>query len=299
MAVQEEISRTYDYMDELFRLAFGPHPDITCALFDGDFSKTLEEAQAAKHDFVLDGLNLRSGERLLDIGCGWGPLLDAYRRRGGEAIGITLSARQAEACRRAGLDVHLLDWRDVTPSTFGSFDAVACIGAFEHFCSEDEYVTGQQDAVYRRFFELCHALLRTGGRLYLQTMLWGKNAPRYGDISLQAPRGSAEYMLAVLRKFYPGSFPPFGEEQIRRCAATWFTITSMRNGRLDYIQTMRKWGRVWKVTPRSALTMLRTLRFAFIDRDFVYKLESLFGSYNTKGFEREFLDHQRIFFGRR
>lgn len=299
MAGRREMDATYDYMDAVFRQTFGENPDITCALYDGDATKTLERAQRDKHEYVLDGLCLAPGARLLDVGCGWGPLLVAARRRGVRATGLTLASRQAEACRRSGLAVHVRDWRDTTRETFGGFDGVASIGAFEHFCSEEEHRRGEQEEVYRRFFAFCHELLPEGGRLYLQTMTWGKNRPELEAISLDAPRDSDAYRMAVLRKFYPGSFPPLGLEQILRCARPFFDPVSSSNGRLDYIETMRAWGRVWRPTPGRLLAALRTLPYALRDPDFRRKLESIRGGYNRLCFERRVLDHERIFFARR
>jgi cyclopropane-fatty-acyl-phospholipid synthase len=62
---------------------------------------------------------------VLDLGCGWGPLLDFIRACGGEGVGVTLSSAQVDSCHRHGLDVHLMDVRDVSRDTFGRFDAVA------------------------------------------------------------------------------------------------------------------------------------------------------------------------------
>lgn len=294
MATLEEISATYDYMDDYFRLSLGESADITCALYNGDFSKTLEQAQADKHAFVLDALGCTSGSTILDIGCGWGPMLRAIRDRGGHGVGLTLSPKQAEACRRHGLDARLLDWNDIDPGTFGQVDGVVCIGAFEHFASPDDQVNGRQDEVYDRFFRLCHALLRPGGRLYLQSMLMGRNAPLYTDISIHAPRGSNEYLLAMLELFYPGSFPPW-EEQIVRVSAPYFTTISMNNGRLDYIETMNQWGKRMRV-PSVAKTRvaLRIAGKAVRDGALRYKLRSLLGGFNRECFKREVLDHQRI-----
>src|SRR5262249_28760518 len=143
-----------------------------------------------------------------DIGCGWGPIVQAARDRGARAVGLTLSTKQAEACRRNGLEVHVLDWKDLTPDTFGQFDGIACIGAFEHFCSREEYEAGRQDEIYGRFFQLCHDLLPPGGRLYLQTMLWGPRFRGAEGVEVSAPRGSDERVLAVLGRFYPGSWLP-------------------------------------------------------------------------------------------
>ena len=296
MATREQIESTYNYMDELFRVTYGEHGDCSGAMYDGEFSLSLEEAQKRKHDYVLDNLNIAPGKRLLDIGCGWGPMLHAARVRGAQGIGVTLSSKQAEACRRNGLEVYLKDWRELTAQIFGGFDGVVSIGSFEHFCSEEEFAAGKQDDVYRSFMTLCAALLPTGGRLYLQTMMWGRNAPSPHAISLKATRGSDEYVVAVLKKFYPGSWLPSGMEQIVACAHPYLRLISAKNGRLDYIETMNQWGRTWRFTARKLLPGLKSLRYVLIDRDFRYKLETLVRNYNQECFKREIMDHQRMVF---
>src|SRR5918998_6569556 len=235
MATRQEIEATYNYMDEIFRLSLGETGDLTCAMYDGDFSKTLAQAQKDKHDYVLNALNFHAGFRMLDIGCGWGPMLRAAKARGGHGIGLTLSTKQAEACSRNGLEAYVKDWKDVSVETFGKFDGVVSLGAFEHFCSVEEYLAGKQEQIYQDFFKLCCDLLPKGGRLYLQTMMWGKNATEYKDISLNASKGSNEYILAVLGKFFPGSWLPSGEEQLIRVAEPYLRVVSLNNGRRDYI----------------------------------------------------------------
>lgn len=159
MATREQIEATYNYMDELWRLSLGDHADITAAFFDGDFRKSLDQAQADKYDWILSSTGFRAGNRVLDIGCGWGGLLLAVRKRGGIGKGLTLSTKQAENCWRAGLDVELCDWK-AFDAPARSFDIVTSVGAFEHFCSMEEYRAGKQDEVYSRFFELCHRVRR-------------------------------------------------------------------------------------------------------------------------------------------
>ncbi|MGA7632773.1 MAG: class I SAM-dependent methyltransferase [Terriglobales bacterium] len=296
MATQEQIESTYNYMDELFRITYGEHGDCSGAMYDGDFSLTLEQAQKVKHDYVLDNLHISPRKRILDVGCGWGSVLDAARQRGAWGIGITLSTKQAEACRRNGLEVYIKDWRDLTSQTFGAFEGVVSIGSFEHFCSEEEFVAGQQQEVYRRFMKLCAEFLPTGGRLYLQTMMWGRNAPQPHAISLKAQKGSNEYVVAVLKKFYPGSWLPSGMDQIVSCAQPYLRLISAKNGRLDYIQTMNQWGRTWRFSPRKLLPSLKSLRYFFVDPDFRYKVETLVRNYNQECFKREIMDHQRMVF---
>jgi cyclopropane-fatty-acyl-phospholipid synthase len=88
---------------------------------------------------------------------------------------VTLSSAQAAACRRHGLDVHLLDARQVTCESFGVFDGVASLGGFEHFCSPAEYRAGRQEEIYRTLFARVADVLPDTGRFYLQTMVFGRN----------------------------------------------------------------------------------------------------------------------------
>ena len=79
MANQQDIENTYDYMDELFRFTIGEHGDVTCALYNGDFSKSLAQAQQDKHDYILDAIHFKAGARVLDIGCATGYLAERLR----------------------------------------------------------------------------------------------------------------------------------------------------------------------------------------------------------------------------
>ncbi len=248
MATQHEMEATYNYMDEIFRLSLGETGDCSGAMYNGDFGKNVIQAQADKHNYVLDALNLHAGSRMLDIGCGWGAMLAAIKKREGDGVGLTLSTKQARACRRNNLEVYVENWKNISVKTFGKFDGVVSIGSFEHFCAINEYLSGKQKEIYREFFRLCSTLLPENGRLYLQTMMWGPNAPEYKDISLNASRSSNEHMLAVLKKFYSaGSWLPSGEEQIIEAAQPYFKVISLNNGRRDYIETLRQWGdAIWK-----------------------------------------------------
>ncbi|MCH9037070.1 MAG: class I SAM-dependent methyltransferase, partial [Chloroflexi bacterium] len=206
MATKADIAQTYDYIDQIVRNNLGDFADLSCAFYDGNYQLTLDQAQRAKHRYILDGIGFRKGMRVLDIGCGWGPVLKAVQDAGGCALGLTLSPKQHSWCRRNGMEAELKDWKDMKVDQYGKFDAVVSVGAFEHFCSVDDYLNGKQDEVYTSFFRLCHRLLPAGGRLYLQTMTWGQNRPRYEDISLKSPRESNEYIVALIGKFYPGSW---------------------------------------------------------------------------------------------
>src|SRR5213083_1011360 len=109
MAERADLEFTYSLIDRIFRLSLGELADFSGAKYDGDFSLSLEEAQQRKHDYVAEQIGIGPARRVLDLGCGWGPLLDAIRTRGGDGVGVTLSSAQVAACRRHGLDVHLFD----------------------------------------------------------------------------------------------------------------------------------------------------------------------------------------------
>lgn len=169
MADQAQVQETYDYWDRLIQINLGKFPDFTNAFYNGDYSLTLEQAQKAKHEYALNGVGFEKGSRVLDIGCGWGPVLNAVRERGGAGVGISLSPRQIETCNRFGLEAYLKDWKDITVEDYGGFDGVISVGAFEHFCSVEEYLEGRQTEIYQNVFDLCHTLLPEEGRVFLQT----------------------------------------------------------------------------------------------------------------------------------
>src|SRR5437868_7755445 len=125
MADRADLEFTYSLIDRVVRLSLGELADFSGAKYDGDFSMSLEEAQRRKHDYVAEQIGIEPGRRILDLGCGWGGLLDYIRGAGAEGLGVTLSSAQLESCRRHGLDVYLQDAREVTSDSFGEFDAVA------------------------------------------------------------------------------------------------------------------------------------------------------------------------------
>src|SRR5437588_5919664 len=172
MADRADLEFTYSLIDRIFRLSLGELADFSGAKYDGDFSLSLEEAQRLKHEYVAEQVGIGPGRRVLDLGCGWGPLLNYVRDRDGIGVGVTLSAAQLKACRRHGLDVHLFDARLLDRDSFGSFDAVVSLGAFEHFCSPQDYRHGRQDEIYRALFERIASVLPSKGRFYLQTMVF-------------------------------------------------------------------------------------------------------------------------------
>ncbi|MFC7220719.1 class I SAM-dependent methyltransferase [Streptomyces polyrhachis] len=153
------VSHHYDVGNDFYALVLGPTMVYSCAYFSP--GATLEQAQHDKLDLVCRKLGLRPGQRLLDVGCGWGSLaLHAAREYGARVVGITLSAEQAAYARervaQAGLggrvEIRVQDYRTVGD---GPYDAVASIGMAEHVGA----------AAYGRYARRLHGLLRPGGRL--------------------------------------------------------------------------------------------------------------------------------------
>jgi cyclopropane-fatty-acyl-phospholipid synthase len=301
MADRADLEFTYSLIDRIFRLSLGELADFSGAKYDGDFSLSLEEAQRRKHAYVADQIGIRTGRRVLDLGCGWGPLLNFIRNRGATGIGVTLSSKQVAACRRHGLDVHLHDARKVTRDTFGGFDAVACVGGFEHFCSPHDYLAGRQEEIYREVFANIASVLPDDGRFYMQSMVWGPNMIPVEEIDIDVlralpERGSDAWILALLGRQFPGSWLPFGQEQLIRSAEPYFQLVASTSGRLDYIETITQWNRrIGAPGFRKTLFKLQLLPRWFTSADFRLALTSGVSA-NKVCFERERLEHYRLVF---
>jgi cyclopropane-fatty-acyl-phospholipid synthase len=303
LAERGDIDFTYSLTDRVFRLSMGEMADFSGAKYDGDFSLTLEQAQRRKHEYVAEQVGIEPGSRVLDVGCGWGALLDFIRRRGGVGVGVTLSSAQLAACLRHGLDVHLLDGRKLERERFGAFDAIASLGAFEHFCSPEEYRAGRQDEVYESFFARMAELLPDGGRMYLQTMVYGRKmigaADAIAALDSMPPEHTDAWYLALLARQFPGSWLPFGQEQGIRCAEPHFGLVSSESGRVDYIETITQWNaRIGRRSLRKSLLKLRLVPRWLTSADFRLAFASGVSA-NKICFERELLDHYRLTFEKR
>jgi cyclopropane-fatty-acyl-phospholipid synthase len=155
----EAIHHHYDVSNAFYEKVLGPSMTYTCACYPHE-GATLEEAQENKYRLVFEKLRLKEGDRLLDIGCGWGGMVRYAARRGVRVIGATLSREQASWAQRAiaaeGLadlaEVRHSDYRDLTE---GGFDAVSSIGLTEHIGVRN----------YPTYFRSIRDRLRDGGLL--------------------------------------------------------------------------------------------------------------------------------------
>ncbi|MEC3955655.1 class I SAM-dependent methyltransferase [Nocardia sp. CDC153] len=153
----EAIHHHYDVSNTFYEYVLGPSMTYTCAAYE-DPAWTLEQAQENKYRLVFDKLNLKAGDRLLDIGCGWGGMVRYAAKRGVKVIGATLSAEQAEWAQAKIAEEGLSDLAEVRHSDYrdvreGDFDAVSSIGLTEHIGVHN----------YPAYFEFIKSKLKVGG----------------------------------------------------------------------------------------------------------------------------------------
>ncbi len=155
----EAIHHHYDVSNTFYGWVLGPSMTYTCAVYP-NAAATLEEAQEYKYRQIFEKLRLQPGDRLLDVGCGWGGMVRYAARHGVRVIGATLSAEQAKWAQKTIQDEELTglaevrhcDYRDVAET---GFDAVSSIGLTEHIGVKN----------YPAYFGFLKSKLRTGGLL--------------------------------------------------------------------------------------------------------------------------------------
>ncbi len=302
MAIQEDLDAHYTVMDKIFRFSVGEKGAYSCARFDGDYSLSLEEAQDRKYQFIVDGCQIKKGTKVLDIGCGWGAFINDLNQRGAETTGVVLAKGQADACIKNGLNVRHMDSKDITSATFGKFDVVTAMGSPEHLCSVDEFRQGKQDEIYKTYFNQVSELLPIGGRFYCQTMVFGPKMVKFEDIpfdktDIWKDEFTDEELMDIMCRIFPGSWLPYGKEGIIDPALDHFKVISVDSGRLDYIETIKRWSKAFvkpnlrkylyyaAITPRYLLSP--SFR-AFIRR---WKVEATLAV-----FERLVFEHYRVVF---
>ncbi len=236
------IQHHYDVGDEFFALWLDPTLTYSCAFWNAH--ESLADAQINKLDWHLGRVDAGHSRRLLDVGCGWGSLLELARRRYGveRAVGLTLSARQArwiQARGLTGIEVRQESWCEHVPAA--PYDAIVSIGAFEHFAThaqdDDEKLAG-----YRQFYAFCHAALNRRRRLSLQTITYGTADRR-------------TFSRHCAEQIFPESDLPHLDEVVRAMRGL-FEIEDMRNDREHYARTVRHWLRNLRARRSDAQTLV-------------------------------------------
>jgi len=216
------ISHHYDKGNDFYRLYLDESMTYSCAYYR-DSNDSLEQAQQQKYEHICRKLNLGEGERLLDVGCGWGGMLIyAARNYGIKGVGCTLSGEQAryaqEKIKKEGLqdriDILLEDYRNIT----GRFDKFVSIGMFEH--------VGR--SFIPTFMRKIRALLNPGAIGLLHTIGKEKQTPHDGW---------------TMKYIFPGGYIPVLDHIIRVMGENDLVTLDIENLRLHYASTLDEWAR--------------------------------------------------------
>ena len=223
---RQAVSQHYDVGNEFYRIVLGPSMVYSCAYWTGsgeDYG--LADAQRDKLDLICRKLDLRAGQRLLDVGCGWGGLaLHAARNYGIHVIGITLSTEQADYARKqiaeAGLadqvEIRVQDYRDLED---GPFDAIASVGMAEHVG------TGP----YGAYARILYGQLKPGGRLLNH------------QIAAIHPKPKAAGRSFIDAYVFPdGELAPIGTT-VSLLEEAGFEVRDVHALREHYARTLRAW----------------------------------------------------------
>jgi cyclopropane-fatty-acyl-phospholipid synthase len=215
------VAHHYDLSDRLYDLFLDSDRQYSCAYFN-DPGDTLEDAQTAKKAHIAAKLRLKPGQKVLDIGCGWGGMaLYLHAQAGVDVLGITLSQEQLAVARRRAQEqgvadrvrFELLDYRDVQ----GPFDRIVSVGMFEH--------VGK--AHYPEFFARCRELLAADGVMLLHTIgrMGGPGAPN---------KWTDKYI-------FPGYYVPALSEMVGASQAARLIASDVEMLRLHYAYTLEYW----------------------------------------------------------
>jgi cyclopropane fatty-acyl-phospholipid synthase-like methyltransferase len=256
----------------------------TCAITDFTDGKYVDKrndraaylaAQSRQAEYLLDQARCGDGTRLLDIGCGYGRILEHATRRGASAVGITVSPPQVAECQARGLAVHELNYRNILsnpsvgpPYQGGKweFDAIIANGSLEHFVQAADAAAGHADEIYQELFAICRRLLVDGGR-FVTTAIHFKESEQFNPQEiLRGPRAhrspGASYQFAMVVKCFGGWYPEPG--QLARCAAGNFELENEEDGTHDYHLTseywLRQFARSLVYNPRVWWSVIRQLR---------------------------------------
>ena len=211
--------RHYDIGDDLYERMLDRRMIYSCGYWEN--ARDLDDAQARKLRLIFGKLGLRSGQRVLDIGCGWGGAARfAARHYGVSVTGVTVSERQAAraraACRGLPVEILLCDYRDLPGRVGGRFDAVFSIGMFEH--------VGHRN--YATYMRIVRELLADDGLFLLHTI--GND------------RSTTTTDPWIERYVFPNSMLP-GAAQLGAAFEPVFVLEDWQNFGVDYDRTLMAW----------------------------------------------------------
>ena len=220
---RKNVAHHYDLKDELYELFLDTDKQYSCAYWTDPEHETLEQAQLDKKAHIAAKLALAPGQRVLDIGCGWGGMaLYLHKVAGVDVLGVTLSEHQLKIAREraaaAGVSDHvkfeLIDYRLLNEQ----FDRIVSVGMFEHVGAPH----------YDEFFAKCRELLKPDGVMLLHTI--GK----LGEAS-SAPDPFTDKWI------FPGYHLPALSEMTTASQKVRLIASDVENLRLHYAYTLQHW----------------------------------------------------------
>jgi cyclopropane-fatty-acyl-phospholipid synthase len=228
----ETIALHYDIPAQFYEAWLGEACVYSCAMWDPAVEISLAEAQENKISWYFDRLAMVSGDRLLDVGCGWGRPLLAAIDRGFQPTGLTLSSAQRNRIVAAdsSADVRLEHWIDHEP--IAPYDALLNLEALEHFVTADDSPTRRSE-IYSLYFQRSFEWLRPGGRFGLQTFC-------FEDVGRAEIRSSGPVASLMRDEIFPEASPAhlseivLGWEPFFRCET--FVVEPDA-----YVRTLRVW----------------------------------------------------------
>ncbi len=240
------IQHHYDVGNDFYKLWLDPTFTYSCALWaEGAAAEqdTLEAAQLRKIDYFIKQAHAAGAQRVLEIGCGWGATLRRLVDTHGveHAVGLTLSAAQLDWIQgfaNPRLEPRLENWFAHEPDE--PYDAILSIAAFEAFAQHGLTET-EKIAAYRTFFQRCHAWLKPGGRLAIQTITY----ENFDQATASA----------FVSEIFPESDLPRLTE-IFKATEHLFEPVVVRNDREHYIRTLQTWLAALKANRQQAVALV-------------------------------------------
>ena len=237
-STQEEIEVSFDVSNEFFRLWLDENMHYTSAVFESA-DESLEVAQERKARILYDFAEMTPDKSILDIGCGWGSMLDHVARRGAKVgHGITLSTEQAEWARARNLpntEIIICDYKDYAPAK--KYDALVSVEMIDHLCSAAQAREGKAVDIYRAYFNKLAGWVEPGACFGFQAILRNRIPRKRQDLL------DLQFTADVI---FPGGLNPRLEELIMAVNPSW-EILELHTRRVDYGRTTGEWLRRMKL----------------------------------------------------